>query len=452
MGGDARPAPHRHGCPRARWGPIRRGRPSRSAPRSSRRSPPSIASRCAGRDSAGLTVLVRDHGLDLADPAVARLIAARADDHLFRSNAVRTPEGHLCFVYKAAAEIGELGDNTAAMRADLLADDLLRLALAGERAAAARARPHPLGEHRDHQPAQRPPRRQPRGRGRAGPFVTAALNGDVDNFADLKAAGGLRLAAEITTDAKVIPTLVSHRLAEGADLTTAFRDTVASFEGSVAIAASAASHPDHLLLALRGSGQALYVGLADDCYVVASEPYGLVELTSRYVRLDGDTPANPENPNASRGQIVVLDGSTRRHARRDRPPGLRRHARSRSPTPTSRKRRSPPATSTAARTRTSSSRRSPRRPTSFRKTLRGKLVDRDGALHVVAGRRRARPRRARAPAQRSHRPHPGDRSGHRPRGGPEPGDARCSRASPTAASASRRSPPPSSPASGCGPT
>ena len=101
---------------------------------------------------------------------------------------------------------------------------------------------------------------------------------------------------------------MSHRLAAGADLATAFRDTVASFEGSVAIGASAAPYPDHLLLALRGSGQALYVGLADGCYVVASEPYGLVELTSRYLRLDGDTPANPENPNASRGQIVVLDG------------------------------------------------------------------------------------------------------------------------------------------------
>ena len=262
-----------------------------------------------GRDSAGLTVLVRDHELDLADPAVARLVAARADDHLFRSKAVRTPEGHLSFVYKAAAEIGELGDNTAVIRADLLADDLLLLALAGDRASAL-----VLGHTRwasigiISQPNAHPVDSL-EVEGESGPYVTAALNGDVDNFADLKAAGGLRLAAEITTDAKVIPTLVSHRLAAGADLTTAFRDTVASFEGSVAIAASAAPHPDHLLLALRGSGQALYVGLADGCYVVASEPYGLVELTSRYLRLDGDTPANPENPNASRGQIVVLDGS-----------------------------------------------------------------------------------------------------------------------------------------------
>ena len=48
-----------------------------------------------------------------------------------------------------------------------------------------------------------------------GPYVAAALNGDVDNFADLKTSEGLRIAPEITTDAKVIPTLVSRRLASG---------------------------------------------------------------------------------------------------------------------------------------------------------------------------------------------------------------------------------------------
>ena len=278
-----------------------------------------------GRDSAGLTVLVRDHGLDLDDPAVARLVAARSADHLFRSNAVRTPEGHLSFVYKAAAEIGELGDNTAAMRADVLADDLLRLALTDERASAV-----VLGHTRwasigiISQPNAHPVDSLELD-GSPGPYVTAALNGDVDNFADLKAADGLRLAAEITTDAKVIPTLVSHRLAEGADLTTAFRDTVASFEGSVAIAASAATHPDHVLLALRGSGQALYVGLADGCFVVASEPYGLVELTrdlpaarrrhARQPREPQRQPRSDRRPRRHRG----------RPARGDHPPGLRRH-------------------------------------------------------------------------------------------------------------------------------
>ena len=53
------------------------------------------------------------------------------------------------------------------------------------------------------------------------------------------------------------------------------------------------------MLALRGSGQGLYIGLADDCYIVASEPYGVVEETPRYVRMDGE----------HGGEIVVLDGA-----------------------------------------------------------------------------------------------------------------------------------------------
>jgi glucosamine--fructose-6-phosphate aminotransferase (isomerizing) len=275
-----------------------------------------------GRDSAGLCVLVRDHGLDLASPAVARLLADRATDPLFRSGTVRIVDGCLSFVYKAAAEVGELGDNTRELRHALRSDELLRLALSSDSALAV-----VLGHTRwasvgmINQPNAHPVDSAEVGEaggeagadaasgGTAEPYVVAALNGDVDNFADLKALDGLRIAPEITTDAKVIPTLVSRRLAEGNDLATAFRNTVASFEGSVAIGASASTAPEKLLLALRGSGQALYVGLADGAYIVASEPYGVVEVTDRYLRLDGETPANPENPTASRGQIVVLDGS-----------------------------------------------------------------------------------------------------------------------------------------------
>ena len=87
-------------------------------------------------------------------------------------------------------------------------------------------------------------------------------------------------------------------------------------EGSLAIGAQAASSPDELLLSLRGSGQALYVGLAEDAFVVASEPYGLVEETARYLRLDGETPADPER----------ADGDARpgRAARRRRVPARSR--------------------------------------------------------------------------------------------------------------------------------
>ena len=36
------------------------------------------------------------------------------------------------------------------------------------------------------------------------------------------------------------------------------------------------------MLALRGSGQGMYVGFAEDLFIVASEPYGMVEETARY--------------------------------------------------------------------------------------------------------------------------------------------------------------------------
>ena len=337
-----------------------------------------------GRDSAGLHVLVRDHGLDVDSPAVAGLLRGRASDPLFRSGTVRVVDGCLSFVYKAAAEIGELGDNTRALRDALRADDLLRLAVASDRAVAV-----VLGHTRwasvgiISQPNAHPVDSAEEGDGDV-PFVVASLNGDVDNFADLKALDGLHIAPEITTDAKVIPTLVARRVAEGADLATAFRNTVASFEGSVAIAASASAEPDKLLLALRGSGQALYVGMADGAYIVASEPYGVIELTPRYLRLDGETPANPDNPTASRGQIVVLDG-----ARAGTLEGIERLAYDGTRLPVA----DGDIAGAQITTRDIDRGEFPHfllkeiteSPASFRKTLRGKLVDRDGGLAVSLG-------------------------------------------------------------------
>jgi glucosamine--fructose-6-phosphate aminotransferase (isomerizing) len=261
-----------------------------------------------GRDSAGLQIVVSDHALDLAAPAVRAQLRARSDA-LFRNGSVRAANGHLCFVYKAAAEIGELGDNGRALRAAIRGDELLRAALAGERAQAivlghtrwasvgiiSQPNAHPLDQEET--------------AGEGMPFVTAVLNGDVDNHADLKAEHDLQIAREITTDAKVIPVLVARRMARGLRPRDAFQQTVASFTGSVAIAASTAAAPDRLMLALRGSGQALYVGLREDTYIVASEPYGVVEETKTFLRMDGETPGNPENAAASRGQIVLLDGS-----------------------------------------------------------------------------------------------------------------------------------------------
>src|SRR4051794_29111256 len=338
-----------------------------------------------GRDSAGLHLLVHGHGLDADATGVRAMIERRSADPLFRNGAVRmTDGGHLSFVYKAAAEIGELGDNTMALRAALTGDELLHLALAADDAEVtvlghtrwasvgiiSEPNAHPLNSEED-------------GRS-AGPYVVAALNGDVDNFADLKSAEGLRIAAEITTDAKVIPTLVSRKLAAGEQLDEAFRRTVAGFEGSVAIGALAADSPNRVLLALRGSGQALYVGLAEDAFLVASEPYGLVEETSRYVRMDGETPANLDNPNASRGQVLVLDGD-----RAGSLDGIARRAYDGTELPVT-----DSDVITAQITTRDIDRGSyphfllkeiTESPSSFRKTLRGRLVDVDGRPTLSIG-------------------------------------------------------------------
>ncbi|MEE2777695.1 MAG: SIS domain-containing protein [Acidobacteriota bacterium] len=258
-----------------------------------------------GRDSAGVHVLIEG-----GDAEAANLAAGREKTPLFVSGSVRRPDdSHLSLVYKAAAEIGELGDNGRRLRSAAADDRLLRAGLGtgtldgvlghtrwASVGLISEANAHPLNNEeglvRTH---------------RQGPYVVAALNGDVDNYQKLVAAEGIELPAEITTDAKVIPVLVSRRLAEGLSLEEAFRRTVASFEGSVAIAAQSTAESGNMLLALRGSGQALYVGLTDGAFIVASEPYGVVEQASHYLRVDGETPGNPRNPNASRGQIVVLD-------------------------------------------------------------------------------------------------------------------------------------------------
>jgi len=265
-----------------------------------------------GRDSAGLSVLVRaDFGPRLAE--AVEEIEERARIPNFTHRAVRrveTADGATAFsfVYKVAAEVGELGENVRGLRAAIGGDSLLHRLLEAPGATAeivahtrwasvgviSEANAHPL----NHEQATPAP----------GPYTVAALNGDVDNYQELVRQEEIAFVPEITTDAKVIPVLVSKFASEGLDTAEAFRRTVSRFEGSVAIACASADEPGRLYLALRGSGQALYVGLAQNTFVVASEPYGIVEETSRYLRLDGESLADPDRPE-SRGQIVILDAA-----------------------------------------------------------------------------------------------------------------------------------------------
>jgi glucosamine--fructose-6-phosphate aminotransferase (isomerizing) len=333
-----------------------------------------------GRDSAGLHVLVAGHGLDLDDAALCEELALRATDPLFQSLGVRTPEGQFGFVYKAAAEIGELGDNTRVLRAAIAGDGLLRRALRAEGARVtvlghtrwasvgviSEANAHPLNSEEP---------------GFDGPYVVAALNGDVDNHVELREIDGLRIPPEVTTDAKVIPALVKRRMAGGAATVDAFRETVARFDGSVAIAASTAADPDQVLLALRGSGQALYIGLAEDAFVVASEPSGLVEETTRYVRMDGESPFGATG---EPGQVVVVERGAAGELG-----GIRRLAYDGTEVPFT----ADEVHDLSITTRDIDRGDFPHfllkeiseSPLSLRKTLRGKLVEKDGITRVAIG-------------------------------------------------------------------
>jgi glucosamine--fructose-6-phosphate aminotransferase (isomerizing) len=330
-----------------------------------------------GRDSAGLHVFVWGDGLDPATGPIGAAVHQRAHDPLFQSSAMCVHGRTMSFVYKAAAEIGQLGDNTRAMRSQIVDDALLRLAIGtpGSQVAVlghtrwasvgiiSEPNAHPINSEELEQPA-----------GGAPPYVVAALNGDVDNHADLRAEHELRIPAPITTDAKVIPTLVSRHLEAGTGLVEAFRRTVASFEGSVAIGVAAAESPGTLLLALQGSGQGLYVGFADEQFVVASEPYGVVEECTQYVRMDGETG----------GQIVVVDAAAAGVLE-----GLRRYGYDGAEQPLTE------ADLVAATVTTRDIDRGDwthyllkeivESPESFRKTLRGKIVERDGMLVASVG-------------------------------------------------------------------
>ena len=337
-----------------------------------------------GRDSAGLHVMVWNHGLDLADPSVVAIISQRSADPLFQNGSVRVAGDCLGFVYKAAAEIGELGDNVRALRTAAQADTLLRQALAQPTARVSvlghtrwasvgiisEPNAHPVNSEQTELTGQQQAEM---------PYAIAVLNGDVDNHADIKVNHSLHIAGPITTDAKVIPSVMAQ-YALDSDLGEAFRRTVAEFDGSVAIAAATASAPDQVYIALRGSGQALYVGLGDDMYIVASEPYGVVEETMRYVRVDGETPSS----SGSRGQVFVIDG-----AQGGALSGVRRLAYDGSELPIDESE----IVTADVTTRDIDRGDAPHfllkelheAPTSFRKTLRGKIVDSPDGLRAEVG-------------------------------------------------------------------
>jgi len=325
-----------------------------------------------GRDSAGIVVIVR-----LADPGVlgvdvATALDARAADPLLGNGSVRRGTAAVAFVYKQAAEIGELGDNTRALREALVADAELAavVALPGARATVvghtrwasvgiiSEPNAHPVAGESD------------------GPVAFGVLNGDIDNHVEIRERHGLVFPDPITTDATVVPALVERSRASGGE--AAFLGAVSQFEGSFAIAHVALDDPGTVRLALHGSGQGLHVGLAEDRFVVASETYGTVEEARVAVRMDGETPRDPSAP-ASAGQVIVLsaDGA-------GTVGGMRRWHWDGHESPVTGNDPAPAGVTTRDIDRGDHPhfllKEITESPASFRKTIRGRVTERDGML------------------------------------------------------------------------
>jgi glutamine---fructose-6-phosphate transaminase (isomerizing) len=274
-----------------------------------------------GRDSAGVSVLVMLSGSDfgrlnteLAEHGLASEFAARsaAEPLLNRGISVRRDAGRVClaFTYKVAREIGSLGDNIRFLRGEIATDALLHRAVGrplefhtinahtrwASVGAITEANCHPVDNRVVNSPAGEPG------------VIHTCLNGDIDNFQELREVlerAGRRIHAEVTTDTKIIPLQVEHHLRKGVDVLEAFRLAVCDFKGSHAIAMHTDLAPGKLFLAQRGSGQAIFVGIAPDHYMATSEAYGFIEETQAYVKLDGESVVEGRS-GKTQGQIFIL--------------------------------------------------------------------------------------------------------------------------------------------------
>ena len=212
--------------------------------------------------------------------------------------------------YKVAAEIGSLGDNVRFLRKQIEKDDVLKALTRHEH------NYHTISSHTRwasvgaiNEGNCHPLDNRAKGPGADSPIIHACLNGDIDNYLSLReslAKTGIHIHEEITTDTKIIPLQIEKYIRAGEDALEAFRLAVNDFDGSHAISMQTDLAPGKLFLAQRGSGQAIFIGLAESHYMPTSEVYGFVEETSRYLKIDGEKVGNGKN-GSTRGQIFVLD-------------------------------------------------------------------------------------------------------------------------------------------------
>lgn len=209
----------------------------------------------------------------------------------------------IAFTYKFAAETGALGDNIAFIRNQIKNDLLLHKASEIECinvTVGAHTRWASVGEisQLNCHPVDSSTTNKTKNNSN---LIHVSLNGDIDNYQELKAQfedKTDKIQENITTDTKIIPLQISSYYYEGYSIEESFRLAVNDFKGSHAILMQTDIAPGKIFLAQRGSGQAIFVGISEDSYTIASEVYGFVERTQSYYKLQGES---------LDGQIVILN-------------------------------------------------------------------------------------------------------------------------------------------------
>ncbi|OEU63492.1 MAG: glutamine--fructose-6-phosphate aminotransferase [Desulfobacterales bacterium PC51MH44] len=280
-----------------------------------------------GRDSAGISLLFILDGAEFdrfkATIEKANLLdqlKARLDQDVLVNlgislNETKDRNGQelvaLTITYKIAAEIGRLGDNIRFLRKQIKNDAILQRLVTFEHkyhTVSAHTRWASVGAISE--PNCHPVDNKIIGRiiPKKG-IIHACLNGDIDNYQELKKEyerQGDLIHQEITTDTKIIPLQIEKYLNQGFGVEEAFRLAVNDFKGSHAISMHTDLAPGKLFLGLKGSGQAIFVGLAEDHYIPSSEVYGLIEEAPFFIKMNGEKEVDGKN-GITQGQIFILN-------------------------------------------------------------------------------------------------------------------------------------------------
>ncbi|MBW2322201.1 MAG: SIS domain-containing protein, partial [Deltaproteobacteria bacterium] len=272
-----------------------------------------------GRDSAGISLLFGLNKLDfqtfqewLREKSLFDDFEARQNEEVLSNLSVRVNKWaswtSLVFTYKVAAEVGSLGDNVSYLRSQVKNDEIFQRLVRMPHAhysAIAHTRWASVGEISV-------PNCHPMDNDSnvSKGIIHVCLNGDIDNYQELRriyeVQTGNTIHEDVTTDTKIIPMQIEKYLRDEKTLEESFRLAVSDFKGSHAIAMHSDLAPGKIFLAQKGSGQAIFVGLAEDHYIPASEIYGFVEQTSRYLKMDGEKVTEGIS-GPTQGQIYILD-------------------------------------------------------------------------------------------------------------------------------------------------